>query len=212
MCPIVDLSLEIFDKASTFDADPKTEITQFHTIESMGYNIKKLSMSSHLGTHMDAPYHFLAEGKTIDQIDLSKFIGKARIVDFSSKKAGSFIDVEDLIPHREKFTKDARIILRTDWSLEYGKDHFFSHFPQITINAAKWIADKEIGLLGLETPSLNSTDYIPVHQHLLKKQIVIIEALNNVKEIPKEEFKLIALPLRIKHGDGSPVRAVGIVE
>jgi arylformamidase len=208
----IDLSLDIFDQAKTFDVDPTTEIIQFNTIDSIGYNISKLCMSSHFGTHVDAPRHFIRDGNTVDKINLSKFVGKAAIIDLSSKKAGEFIDAEDLAPYQSKFQKDAKIILRTDWGFEYGKETYFSLFPRLTKKAGEWIADTGIGLLGLETPSVNPVDYKYIHEVVLDRQIVILEGLTNVRSIPRDEFTLIALPLKVRNGDGSPVRAVALID
>lgn len=208
----IDLSLDIYDKAKTFDVDPTTEIIQFNTINSIGYNISKLCMSSHFGTHVDAPHHFIRGGITVDKIDLTRFIGKASIIDFSGKEAGECIDVADLIPHQSKFLKDAKILLRTDWGLEYGQNTYFSLFPRLTKEAGKWIADTGIGLLGLETPSVNPIDYKYIHEVLLGREIVILEGLTNLRNIPGDGFTLIALPLRIRNGDGSPVRAVAWID
>ena len=207
---IIDLSCELFNCAPVFDADPKTCFKQFQSIKSIGYNILQLSMSSHLGTHVDAPYHFLEYGQTIDKINLSKFIGKANIIDFSNKKIGDLIDICDLEIHRDKFVEDGKIILRTDWGENYFDEIYFTKFPQITIEAAKWIAKTGIHLLGVETPSLNLVKYIEVHKILLEKEIVILEGLINVKEIQGDSTYLIALPLKIRNGDGSPVRAISV--
>ena len=207
---IVDLSLMLYDKARVFELDPKTDFEQYHTIDSLGYNIKRLTMSSHIGTHVDAPNHFLKDGKTIDQVALSKFVGNATVIDLSHKKEGSIIDVEDLAPYESYFKKDAKVLLRTDWGQKYGEDIYFSQFPRMTIAAAKWIAEKKIDLLGLETPSVNPMDYARIHQDLLREEIVILEGLVNLKKIPCEEFELIALPLKIEGGDGSPVRAIAM--
>ena len=110
MSVYIDLSLDIYDKARTFDVDPATEIIQFNTIDSIGYNITRLCLSSHFGTHVDAPHHFIRGGETVDKIELPAFVGKAVIIDLSGKKAGDCIDTDDLIPYKEKFQKDAKVI------------------------------------------------------------------------------------------------------
>lgn len=210
MSVYIDLSLDIYDNAKTFDVDPATEIIQFNTIDSIGYNITRLCLSSHFGTHVDAPHHFIRGGEPIDKIELSAFVGKAAIIDLSRKKAGDCIDTQDLIPHQEKFYKGAKVVLRTDWGLEYGRDVYLSQFPRLTKEAGKWIADTEIGLIGLETPSVNPQDYEYIHKVILEKRIIILEGLTNICNIPCEEFTLIALPLKVRGGDGSPVRAIGV--
>ena len=84
---IVDLSLGIYHGAPTFAPDPKCSITPHHTIESFGYNITRVTMSTHQGTHLDAPYHFFDKGRTVDKLDLARCIGPALVIDLSHKKA-----------------------------------------------------------------------------------------------------------------------------
>ncbi len=207
---IIDLSCELFNSAPVFDGDPETRFKHFNSIKSIGYNILQLSMSSHLGTHVDAPFHFLEHGQTVDEINLSKFIGRVNIVDMSNKKAGSFIDVCDLEMYSNKFIKSGKVILRTDWGENYPKAIYFKEFPQITVKAAEWISETGISLLGVETPSLNLEEFLKIHKIFLERDMVILEGLTNVKDIRKDSTYLIALPLKIKNGDGSPVRAIAI--
>lgn len=212
MFDIIDLSCEIYDQSPVFESDPRTFFKKYHKISSFGYNIMQLQMSSHIGTHVDAPYHFIDEGLEIENIDLNKFIGKASVLDFQHKKEGDYIGVDDLLKFKDKFIPGGKVLLRTDWGKHYPDEIFFKMFPQLTIDAAEWIAGTGIELLGLETPSLNTKDYSIIHRILLEKEIVILEGMTNIKAIPSDEAFLIALPLKIRHGDGSPVRAVALCE
>jgi kynurenine formamidase len=195
-----------------FDADPKTSFNRYHTISAFGYNILQLQMSSHIGTHADAPYHFLEDGKKIANVDLDKFVGNASILNFQDKKDGDYIDVADLEKYKDKFVAGGKVLLRTDWGKNYPGDVFFKSFPQLTIAASQWIAETGIELLGLETPSVNATDFAEIHRILLGKEIVILEGLTNLKEIPGDQAFIVALPLKIREGDGSPIRAVAIID
>ncbi len=207
---VVDLSLEIYHQAPTFSPDPKCGILVYHTIESMGYNITQIIMSTHQGTHLDAPFHFFDKGRTVDKLDLNKCVGTALIIDLSQKKAKDEIGIEDLKPYENKIIKGAKILLRTDWDKIYPRDEYFSDQPVITVELSRWLAEKEIDLLGLETPSVHPQDYAPIHKTLLKKEIVIVEALAHLRELTQEEVFFAAVPLKIKGRDGSPVRAFAI--
>ena len=207
---IVDLSLEIYHQAPTFGPDPKCGILVHHTIESMGYNITQIIMSIHQGTHLDAPFHFFDKGRTVDKLDLNKCVGDALVIDLSNKKPKDEIRIEDLKHYENRIIKGAKILLRTDWDKIYPRDEYFSDQPVITVELSKWLAEKEIDLLGLETPSVHPQDYTPIHQTLLEKEIVIVEALAQLRELTQQEVFFAAVPLKIRGRDGSPVRAFAI--
>ena len=207
---IVDLSLEIYHQAPTFNTDPKCEILVHHTIESMGYNITQIIMSTHQGTHLDAPFHFLNKGRTVDKLDLNKCVGDALVIDLSNKKPKDEIGIKDLKLYKNRITKGAKILLRTDWDRIYPRDEYFSGQPVITVELSRWLAEKEIDLLGLETPSVHPQDYTPIHKTLLEREIVIVEALAHLRELTEEEVFFVAVPLKIRGRDGSPVRAFAI--
>ena len=207
---VVDLSLEIYHQAPTFSPDPKCGILVYHTIKSMGYNITQIIMSTHQGTHLDAPFHFFDKGRTVDKLDLNKCVGDALVIDLSNKKPKDEIRIEDLKLYKNKITKGAKILLRTDWDKLYPRDEYFSDQPVITVELSKWLAEREIDLLGLETPSVHPRDYTPIHQTLLEREIVIVEALAQLRELTQQEVFFVAVPLKIRGRDGSPVRAFAI--
>ncbi len=94
----------------------------------------------------------------------------------------------------------------------FGTPEFFAEFPTLTLEAAQWMADRKIGLLGMDTPT-PSEDWKECHHILLKEgvEIVIVEGLTNLEKLP-ESFIFSGFPLNIKGRDGSPIRAVAIVE
>ena len=144
---IIDLSLGIEHGSPTFPLDPKTGVLVHHTIKSMKYNITQLILSTHLGTHLDAPFHFFDDGRTVDALDLAKCIGTAHVIKLGGIGPGSEITVGHLKPHEKLFRRGAKIILNTGWSRQFPRDRYFQEMPGITVDAAKWIADKEIGML-----------------------------------------------------------------
>jgi len=120
--------------------------------------------------------------------------------------------VETFLPHADAFDSGTRIILRTGWEKQFGKETFFTDFPYITPEAAEWIADTGIALLGMDLPTPGK-DAWGTHLPLLAPgvEIVIVEALRNLDRLP-EKFTLSAFPLNLKGIDGSPVRAIAIIE
>ena len=213
--PFIDLSHPLEDGQLNFPFDPKISIVVHNTIASIGYNISQISMSSHQGTHLDAPFHFYDDGKTLDQMRLEQFYGPTTLVDLapgSYLEAGTPLTVEMFEPHADAFQPDAKIIYRTGWNRMFGQPAFFSDFPTLTLDAARWIAERKIGMLGMDTPT-PSTDWMECHHILLKEgvEIVIVEGLTNLEQLP-EHFTFIGFPLNIKGRDGSPIRAVALVD
>lgn len=212
---LIDLSFPLEHGQLNFAWDPKISIVPHNSVTSIGYNITAISMSTHQGTHLDAPYHFYDNGKTIDQMTLDQFIGKASLVDLAPGGAlepSTPLTVEMFEPHEAKFRKGAKVIYRTGWDRMFGKPEYFSAFPTLTLKAAQWMADRGIGLIGMDTPT-PSTSWKECHLILLGKgvEMVIVEGLTRLEQLPPE-FTFIGFPLNIKGRDGSPIRAVAMVE
>ncbi|MDG0811624.1 cyclase family protein [Cohnella rhizosphaerae] len=209
---LIDLSMDIYHGAPTFAFDPKCAVIVHNTVDTIGYNISQLSMSTHQGTHLDAPFHFLNEGNTVDRLDLNRCIGEALLVDLSHKRPKEPIGVADFAPYADRIGEGTRLVYRTDWHLQYPRKHYFSDFPYMTLELAEWLADRRIALIGMDVPTPNPTDFDPVHKTLLRAEIVIVEGLANLGAIGRDEFFLMAAPLKIAGRDGAPIRAVGMVD
>ena len=207
---IIDLSHEIYHGMPVFPLDPKTGVLVHHTIASMKYNITQLVLSSHVGTHLDAPYHFFEDGCTVDRLDLSKCVGPARVIRIPGKGPKSEIHVADLEPYDGAFTPGARVILSLGWYKVFPEERFYTEMPGITPECGRWIADKEIAMLGLDLPGVHAEHWEEVHKILLEREIVIVEALTNLDAIREDNVFFVAMPLRLRGRDGSPVRAIAI--
>ncbi len=211
---LIDLSHPLEHGQLNFPSDPKISITTHSTTSSIGYNLAQISMSTHQGTHLDAPFHFYDNGKTLDQMELGRFFGPATLVDLAPGGAlapKTPLTVEMFAPHEAKFQPGARVVYRTGWDRKFGRPEFFTDYPTLTLDAARWMAARQIGLLGMDTPT-PSTDWKECHWILLEAgvEIVIVEGLTHLEELP-EEFTFIGFPLNIKGRDGSPIRAVALV-
>ena len=207
---IIDLSLDIYDKAPSMPLDPKCSISSHFTLDTLGLNLNRLTMSSHHGTHLDAPYHFNYEGTTIDKLDFSQCIVRAIKIDLTYKKAKEEITVEDLKKYESYADQGLSLVLDTGWYKQFPQDHYFSDFPCITIELAEWFAMKKVPIVGLDFPAPHPDDWKAVHQIMLSKNSLLLEGLTNLEALGDKEFTLFALPLKIRGGDGSPVRAIAM--
>jgi arylformamidase len=212
---LVDLSHPLEHGQPNFPFDPKISVLVHNTIRSIGYNITEISMSTHQGTHLDAPYHFLDDGKTLDEMGLDLFYGPTTLIDLAPGTClapKTPLTLELFAPHVSLVQPGARVIYRTGWDRMFGQPEFFSDFPSLTLEAARWLASRRISLLGMDTPT-PSSDWMECHHILLGKgvEIVIVEALTNLHLLPAE-FTFAGFPLNIKGRDGSPIRAVALFE
>jgi arylformamidase len=215
MARLIDLSHSLTHGQLTFPSDPELEIVPHGTIASCGYNITCISMATHQGTHLDVPFHFYEDGKTVDQMPLSRFYGPAALIDLAPGgvlPAKTLITLEMLLPHAEKFRPGAKVIYRTGWDRYFGTPASFWDVPSLTLDAARWIAGRGIDLLGMDTLT-PSEDYEPVHLELLKPgaEVILVEGLANLNQLP-ERFTFAGFPLNIQGRDGSPIRAVAILD
>jgi len=205
---LIDLSHPLEHGQQTFPSDPELCIAPHGDRKILKYNISRISMSAHQGTHLDAMYHFIDDGETLDQMPLDWFYGPARLLRIP-KQAGEEITVEDFKRFEKYLVKGAKIIYETGWYRNFGAENFFTEFPSMTLEAAEYLASRELRLIGMDTPT-PSQDWYEVHHVLLGKEIVIVESLTGLDQLPNE-FVFIGFPLNIKGRDGSPIRAVALV-
>ncbi len=188
---IIDITQPVLNcKVYPGDPEPKLERI-YETAKNDACNLSTLSMCLHNGTHIDAPFHFIEKGKTIDKIDLSSFVGDCFVAnesgDIHAKKA------REILCRAQKAGADKRILIAGEIT--------------ITEEGAKVFADSGLLLLGNESQSVGPLNApMPVHLILLGKGVVLLEGivLNGVKE---GKYFLSATPLNIEGGDGAPCRA-----
>lgn len=186
------------------------------TFEKDGWNATTLSLYSHSGTHVDAPIHFEAYPETIDQMPIEHFSAEAWVIDCLISSPGALIKVSDLGATQARIQPGDGLIFRTGWSDKYGTPAFRDDLPRISEELALWIVDHQVKLIGVEPPSVadvnNLSEVTSIHQILLGGRVTIVEGLINLSAIQSEKVWILALPLKIKNGDGCPVRAVAIVK
>ena len=207
---IVDLSHPLIHGQANFPMDPKLSIVPHSTTKTLKYNMTHISMASHQGTHLDAMYHFLDDGRTIDQMPLEWLYGDAHLLPIP-KGPREEITADDLRKFEALLQPEARIIYHTGWYRHFGEPDYFEDFPSLTQEAARYLVSRKIRLLGMDTPT-PSRDWYEVHHILLAgdAEIVIVEGLTNLEQLP-QRFTFSGFPLNFKGRDGSPIRAVAII-
>ena len=208
--PLVDLSHPLVHGQPTFPSDPKLSIVPHGTTTTLRYNISQVVMSTHQGTHLDAMYHFVDDGRTLDQMPLEWFYGPATVLRIP-KAPREEITAADFRPHEALLVPGAKIIYETGWHRHFGRDDFFTDFPSLTQEAARYLVSRGIRMLGMDTPT-PSRDWFEVHHILLgtEAEIVVVESLANLDAIP-DRITFIGFPLNFQGRDGSPIRAVAVV-
>jgi len=160
-----------------------------------------ISMNVHTGTHIDAAYHMDPNGKTIDEMDLSKLIASCHVLDMTHVKDG--ITKEDLLPHQ--IEPGSFLLFKTDNSYT---EAFLSDFIYLKRSGAEYLAQNLIAGVGIDSLGIERDQpEHETHKILMGKGIVIIEGLR-LKAVPPGEYLLCALPLKIKGADGAPARVV----
>ena len=213
---VIDLTLTVSNKIPTFPGSPQPNFIPWENIKEDGYNLELLFLSSHTGTHMDAPHHFLEKGTKIHEISLEKLVSEAVLIK-SKKKSGEPITKTDIQKFEKKHGKIksfSSVIFSTGWQRNLQKKYYFTESPGLAVSAAKYLASKKISLVGIDSPSIDvGTDpKFSVHQIFAKKGMLIVENLANLDKIKSPTFHLVVLPLKLKNATGSPVRAIAFVE
>lgn len=208
----VDLTVEISSGLPSFPGSPRPRFILWNTKKSDGYNLELVFLSTHTGTHLDAPYHFIEKGLKINKIPLNRLIIDALLCK-TRKRIDEAIDKNDIVDFEKKhgnIPSGSAIIFHTRWSRNFMKQNYFTRNPGLSSSAANYLVKKRVSLVGIDSPSidLGIDSEFSAHHILLSKGILILENLCSLEKIKKTQFKLIVLPLKLKGATGSPVRAV----
>lgn len=200
---IYDISLPLDEGTVSWPGDVEfLRTTSLRIAAGASVNLSSFSSSSHNGTHADAPFHYDSVGDTMERLPLEIFLGPALLAEIATDREISVSALEPL-----DFTETPRLLLRT----APGRDR--TRFPEriatLSIEAIAWLASRGVRLLGVDVPSVDTIDSktLPVHHAIGRAGMHILENLQ-LDGVPSGRYELIALPLKITGGDGSPIRAV----
>lgn len=202
-----DISIHLKQGMVTYPGDPKfrTRLT-YSTAKGDGANVSTITMGSHNGTHMDAPYHIFGSKKTLDKFEVSRFVGPALVIGIKDPER---ITVREL--KKINFKGRKKILFRTTNS-EYLKKNrpFRKNFVHCTQEAAEFLVKKKkVDLIGIDYLSIDRfhSGNHPAHTVFMKNDVLLLEAVNLFSVRPGT-YTLSAAPVLIDHSDGAPVRAL----
>ncbi|MDG6229586.1 MAG: cyclase family protein [Candidatus Thermoplasmatota archaeon] len=195
----IDLTMPLDEETMVFPGSSKPEIITISTIESKGYNEKKVSFSLHTSTHIDAPRHMLINGKTLSDFTIDNFIGEAIVLDVSNQKEIN-VDLSNV-------RKNEIVFFYTGWSRYTDKSNYFTDNPVLSEKTAQRLIEKQVKIIGIDSFTPDNEPFF-IHKMLFKHDILIVENLVNLESLIGKRFLCYILPLKIKDADGAPCRVI----
>jgi len=208
---ILDLTREVRNDTKVFPGSPLPKFITWTKMDVHNYDSEVIFMSTHTGTHMDAPSHFASNASTIDKISIGRFISNAILIKLK-KGSNQLITADEIKASNVSIMQGDTIVLSTLWENEIDKDYFFSHSPGLAEDAAKYLIDKKVNAVCIDSPSIDrgSESSFAVHKLLLSNEILIVENLCNLYKLNCQYFTLIMTPLKLSGASGSPIRAIAV--
>ncbi|SRR5579884_839632 len=209
---LIDLSWPLHPGMSRVPMAPDVE---FRPVQEMAKgdtsNIIQVTMASHVGTHIDAPVHFIPGGKTIDQVPLEQFTGPAVTVSVR-RGAGEAITLEDV--GQADVREGDIVFVHTGWSAKFGTPEYDRH-PFLAPEVANFLVQRRVKMVGIDCVNVEMpigdrpADYTrPIHNTLLASEVLIIENLTNLERIAGRRPRVYAFPIAYRNGDGAQARVV----
>jgi arylformamidase len=207
----VDLSQPLWEGSDRAGRTSAPVLRPLMDLEHDPFAMMEYSFSSHIGTHLDAPSHFVRGGRTIDEIPLDRVIGHGVVLDAATAPNTGF-GAETLAAGGPEPEPDGIVLIRTGWEEKAGTPAYFEH-PYLLDSAARWLVDHRVKLVGMDLITPEMPEAVrqgaftwPVHRALLENDVLVIENVCNMRSLLGRRVEVIAAPIKVKGGDGSPVR------
>lgn len=225
---VIDLSQEIFEGMSIFPMHQPTFIMTNMTHEenmkqtgskSLGFSARNLLISEHGGTHCDAVWEYKPSGETIENMPLEYFFGSAICIDLSNIPYSRYIETDDiknaLKNAKEELSKGDIVLMYTGhYDRNFNTDKWQTEYSGLSYEAAKYLADCGVVNIGVDAPAIDHPDDLNFSGHLVcgEYDITNSENLCNLDKVVNKRFLYFGLPLKIRGGSGSPIRAIALLE
>lgn len=201
MAEIIDISVPVSPSTVSWENESIPVIERVSSIEAGdGYNLSRLAFSTHTGTHVDAPLHFIEDGGSSDELPLDALIGPALVIGARDIKE----EIGAELVERELPADCERVLFSTRNSELWDQPSFSSDFVGISPRAASLLIERGVRLVGIDYLSVGVPE---THRELLSHGVVVLEGLD-MRAAAAGRYRLVCLPLRIAGADGAPARAV----
>lgn len=210
---LVDLTLPLFAGGPVFPGQPQMVIFPWHDLALHGHRTNALFLVDHTGTHVDLPAHFLEDGKTVEDVPLEQFTGKAVTLDVSSSPGVVGLAQFQALCTQEKVKIDANtiVLFYTGTDLLFGQKEYFEREVGITEEVARFLVEQNAKGVGIDAPSIDPHPF-PAHRLLLSQGILIFEGLTNLKRLVGKKATFFGMALKLSRCSGSPIRAFAIMD
>jgi kynurenine formamidase len=203
--------MEIVPSMRVFPGSPQPSFIVWSKFEIHGYSSEVMFLSTHTGTHIDAPSHFIPDSKTIDKIKVSRFVSRSILIKIP-KKADQQITLNDII--NCKINANDTVVFATGWEKRFKNDNYMINNPGLSLDAAEYLVSNRVNAVAIDGPSIDRgvDNNFDIHSTLLSNDIPIIENLCSLEKLSSvKSFTLIVNPLKLVGASGSPVRALALV-
>lgn len=205
--------MRVSSSIRVFPGSPPPYFIKWSKLDIQGYDSEVMFMSTHTGTHVDAPSHFKPDLASIDRISVDRLVCNAVLIR-TEKHAGQLIEPQDL--GNQKIMQGDAIVIATGWEKHAASRNYMTENPGLSKEAARYLAKKKVNAVAIDCPSIDSgTDSrFTAHNLLLQNNILVVENLCNLDRIASRssnKFTLIISPLKLGGATGSPARVLALV-
>lgn len=201
----LDLSVPLNEVTPTYEGDPPTKLELVATVATDGYAFTYISVNSHTGTHIDAPAHMLpSPAKTLNEYPIEAFSGRGVYIDAKEKA----FDLE-MIEQANVQAGDI-VLFHTGMSSSYKTSAYYSDYPAIPENVARYLVEKRVKMVGVDMCSIDHEPF-DAHKILLANDVLIIENLTGLERLAGKDFIIHALPLYVT-ADAAPARVIAVLK
>ena len=204
---IYDVSVRITNTMPVWPGGPPIRLRPTpHLSRDGNYTINEtaIEMNSHMGTHIDAPFHFVATGKKLHEIPLDRLVGKTTVFEIPGVRSIGIKELKSL-----KWDGVERVLFKTENSKHWRDEAFYEDFVYLEPEGAEFLVERGVRLVGIDYLSIEKfkAEKHLTHFALLKKDVVVIEGLD-LSRVPQGDYTLYALPLNLHDADGGPTRVI----
>jgi arylformamidase len=216
---VIDLTMRITPSIRVYPGSPQPTFIPWSKFDYQGYDSEAMFMSTHTGTHVDAPSHFKPGLASIDMISTDRLVCNAILIR-AKKRANQLIEQQDL---GNQIRQDDAVVIATGWEKRSGMKNYMSENPGLSEEAARYLARKRVNAVAIDCPSIDAgTDSrFTAHNILLPLNILVVENLCNLDKVVSNRsknnknnnnsFTLIISPLKLGGATGSPARVLALL-
>jgi arylformamidase len=224
---VIDLTMRITPSIRVYPGSPQPSFIPWSKFDLQGYDSEAMFMSTHTGTHVDAPSHFKPGLASIDMISTDRLVCNAMLIR-AKKRANQLIEQQDL---GNQITQGDTIVIATGWEKRSGMKNYMSENPGLSEEAARYLARKRVNAVAIDCPSIDAgaDSRFTAHNILLPRNILVVENLCNLDKVASSRrrrsssssnrsknnnynsFTLIISPLKLGGATGSPARVLALL-